>query len=113
MLKSKIDRPYEKHDSERICQGDIFKECTLAFASLKKGKKIEEYKVEEFVFPCLVVLTQECDLQQFHSNQKNQTKDRPQLNQFLPHILVIPAFLSELKCTQIRFTKDSEVSKKA
>jgi len=89
MLASKIDRPYEKHDCTRICQGDISRDYSLVFVSPKEGK------VEELSFPYLVVLTQDCDLEQFYSNLKNQKENNAKLNQFLPNILVIPAFPSE------------------
>ena len=57
MLKSKIEKPYEKHDCQRACQGDIFKD----FEFILVGQNQE---VIEFKFNYIIVLTQDCDLQQ-------------------------------------------------
>lgn len=88
MLKSKIDKPFEKHDCFRICQGDILRD--VAFRLVDDI----DNSVKEFKFPYLVVITQDCDLE----NSKYDLVP-PQLpfsnNQFLPNVMFLPAFPAE------------------
>jgi hypothetical protein len=94
MLKSKIDKPYEKHDCKRICQGDILIDFQLPIASTKS----KNVKSETLFFPYLIVVSQDCDLDE-HFKKLEELKDTKgilKLNQFLPNILVLPAFPSEL-----------------
>ena len=93
MLKSKIDTYYETHDCSRICQGDIIKDFALYLVSQQeKEEKIED----KLVFPYLVVLTQDCDLEQYYKRLLDSDKDTEQFNQYLPSILVTPAFPAEI-----------------
>ena len=86
MLRSKIDRLYEIHSGERICQGDIFRNV------YKAGVTKEE--VIENVYPYVVVISQDCDLQ-FGVTKGDNSESNGELhlsNQFLPNILFLPAF---------------------
>jgi hypothetical protein len=88
MLQSKIDKPYEKHDCSRICQGDILRDYTHSIVSASSV-------VEELSFPYLIVVTQDCDLQQCFKALAELTDGDNKINPFLPHVLVIPAFPAE------------------
>ncbi len=88
MLQSKIDKPYEKHNCSRICQGDILRDYTHSIISPSSV-------VEELSFPYLIVLTQDCDLQQCFKAIAELTEGDNKINPFLPHVLVIPAFPAE------------------
>jgi hypothetical protein len=92
MLQSKIDAYYEKHSCYRVCQGDIVKD--FAFFQIRQDE--HEKAVEELRFPYLVVLTQDCDLEQYHKKVTIADKERISFNQFLPSILVTPAFPAEI-----------------
>lgn len=101
MLKSKIDKPYEKHDCSRICQGDIFRDFT--FRNVDNATNA----VNEYKFPYIVVISQDCDLE----NSKYQG-DIVSNNQFLPNILFLPAFPSEIVRTGEHFTNIYNITQK-
>lgn len=84
MLKSKIKAYYRKHNKIRVCQGDILKD--FQFPSVNNDKIIE------YVFPYIVVISQDCDLE---NNKTFYENDLDKNNQFLPNILFLPAFTSE------------------
>lgn len=90
MLKSKIDAYYERHDCPRIYQGDIIK----GFALHQVSQEAE--KVEELIFPYFVVLTQDCDLEQYYKKLSDPDQTTEYFNQYLPSILVTPAFPAEV-----------------
>lgn len=92
MLKSKISHYYEAHDCQRISQGDILRDFSFVI-SAKGGVQLE------IEFQYLVVLTQDCDLEQ--GNKIYVAKDDPVsglklFNQYLHNILLLPAFPAEL-----------------
>ena len=75
-----VSSHYIKHEEDRICQGDIFKEILQLVES---GEQLLEYGV---------IISQDCDLQQdFHSRNENKENN----NNYLPSILVCPAYLSQ------------------
>lgn len=86
MLKSKIDTYYERHDCSRICQGDIIK----GFALCQVSQQEEEKVVEELIFPYFVVLTQDCDLEQYYKKVLDSDQETEHFNQYLPSILLTP-----------------------
>lgn len=89
-MKSLIDSPYTKHKSERICQGDIYKDVEISFGIESDGTE----KIIEF--PYIVVLTQDCDLEQDHDNQKIiETNPTSKTDKILQSILVSPAYLAD------------------
>lgn len=92
MLHSKIDAYYEKHDCYRVCQGDIVKDYAISQIQQSENEKV----VEELIFPYLVVLTQDCDLEQYYKKDASAANAETAFNQFLPRILVTPAFPSEI-----------------
>ncbi len=90
MLESNVKYLYVKHEKKRISQGDI----------LKNFDTKSIYDDAKVVIPYLVVLSQDCDLESISSDLE-QIKSVPSsveniiVKQFLPNILVAPAFLYE------------------
>ncbi|MCX5709657.1 MAG: hypothetical protein NT088_02875 [Candidatus Omnitrophica bacterium] len=91
MLKSKITTVYEKHNCQRICQGDILRD--VQFYIIGKGSAQVDLK-----FPYVIVISQDCDLEE--GEKKKVAKPTPEglieFNQYLPNILILPAFPAEL-----------------
>ena len=92
MLKSKIESKYEIHDCQRISQGDILRDIDFILV----GDNEELLQVE---FQYVIVITQDCDLQQGNNILSPDIKcdgDCRLFNQFLHSVLFIPAFPAEL-----------------
>ncbi len=91
MLKSKIDKYYVQHNCERIAQGDILRDFSF-FIIGKKNAQIE------LNFPYLVVVSQDCDLEQGSKiNNSIESEDGTiSFNQYLHNVLLVPAFPSEI-----------------
>lgn len=95
MLTSNIDKYYVQHDCERITQGDILRD----FSFFIVGKENEQI---ELSFPYLVVVSQDCDLEQgFKINTLIEAEEKPEdgiipYNQYLHSVLLLPAFPSEI-----------------
>ena len=88
MLKSKISSPFETHSKERICQGDILREVKFSFVNS------ENLEVKEILLPYLIVISQDCDLEQFIKNHKIVLEESEKKNnQFLPNVLFLPAYI--------------------
>ena len=91
-MKSKIDQYYEQHDCQRISQGDILRDFKFVISG-KTGVQIE------ILFQYIIVLTQDCDLEQ-GSKVSNILEDSQtglkKVNQYLHNILFVPAFPAEL-----------------
>lgn len=90
MLKSTINKRYEKHDCARGCQGDIIRDAKI------RGV-VDGGTVEEIALPYVILLTQDCDLEQ---SVKNSMTDESagtvsKNNQYLPNVLILPAFPGE------------------
>ena len=57
-------------NNNRLSQGDIYKNITY----IEKINSIDDYlEIQQIVFPNVVVLTQDCDIQQ-HLSDVNKTK---------------------------------------
>lgn len=87
MLKSKIESRYTIHDKCRITQGDILRDFKFHAANLNS----QNIELREFTFTYLIIISQDCDLE----NCNNNTPKDGLTNQFLPNILTIPAFPDE------------------
>jgi hypothetical protein len=91
MLKSRIEQRYEKHDCQRICQGDLLR--GFKFRAIRGT----DAKVVEIGFPFIVILSQDCDLEQgVPPPTSPATGSLPVLSQYLHNILFIPAFPAEI-----------------
>jgi hypothetical protein len=86
MLKSKIKTLFEKHECQRICQGDILRDFVF--------RNVINDKVQEYYFPYVIVVSQDCDLEQFQSKLVEK-KDDNIFNQYIPNVLFIPSFPAE------------------
>ena len=90
MLLSAIKSRYIKHSDARLCQGDILRDVTLLETTQKFGS--DDLDVFERTLPYVVVLTQDCDLEQ---DEKNRTDDKKQDDdKFLQSVLLCPAYQS-------------------
>ena len=88
-MKSKIDSIFIKHNEERICQGDILRDFEY-LEYTPNSKKTGTGK--EKIFPYLLVLSQDCDLDldcEYH------TKSKDDQDKFLFSILVCPGYFAE------------------
>lgn len=88
MLKSKIEKLYEKHDCGRGCQGDIIRD-------IKIPRIVLGDKVEELSLPYVVLLSQDCDLDKSVNGGIVDAAGIKKNNQYLPNVLILPAFTSE------------------
>jgi hypothetical protein len=84
MLSSKISKIYETHDNSRVCQGDILRDLKIPITIDRVT-----LQVNEFVFSHAVIISQDCDLQQEYDGK---LKSDEHFNQFLPNLLLLPAF---------------------
>lgn len=86
---SKINNRYGKHNSRRVCQGDILKDVKfLEFVSFtsKKGRL--------FTYPYLIVISQDCDLESDFGRKevKLEITEEETQDHKLHTILVCPAY---------------------
>jgi len=86
---SKIDSIFIKHNEERICQGDIFRDFEyLEYTPNSKKTGTGTMKI----FPYLLILSQDCDLE---LDCKNRTNSEDNQDKFLFSILACPGYLAE------------------
>ncbi len=83
-MLSKITEPYFRHDKSRICQGDILRDVEFYV--------IRGEDITEVFFDYMIVMSQDCDLEQ---GLKSQQEGSELNNQFLHSILLVPAFIAE------------------
>ena len=84
MLESKIDKHYEIHSCSRICQGDILRDLKIQLVDSNN-------KVQLFSFPYLIILSQDCDLEQYFIKLQTSNDDES-CNQFIPNIITLLSF---------------------
>jgi hypothetical protein len=80
---------YRKHDTDRVCQGDILSDFVYPEWVSREDKKI---KIKHRIIPYLIILTQDCDLEGDHNNRIN---DKDTQDKYLQSILVCPAYYAE------------------
>ena len=81
-----------KQRGSRICQGDIFRDIEFIEYVAEKSGIIE---VSKIVFPIVIVLTQDCDLEQdykFRWSREGKTKTQ---DKWLLSVLVAPLYNAE------------------
>jgi hypothetical protein len=86
-LLSQINTYYRKHNAGRIVQGDILRE--VKFTDWDWDIKNSNIEIYEKVLPYLVIITQDCDLDQDFKYRTTTTKNNDKL---LQSILVCPAY---------------------
>ena len=91
-LTSKISSMYEKHNYSRACQGDILRDLVYVEWAYQESGKIT---ISDREIPYLVILTQDCDLEQDFTNHNSSPADGFNHDKFLQSILVCPAYLAE------------------
>lgn len=90
MPLSAITTRYVKHAHTRLCQGDILSDITLFEPTIAEGAEVGAV---ERLFPFVVVLTQDCDLQQ-DADARNAA-DKKDDDKYLQSVLLCPAYQSE------------------
>ncbi len=78
----------DKDNDERIRQGDILKDIEY-IESYNEDKGIVE--ISKIIFPYVIVVTQDCDLQQDH-NERIAPKNPEKQDKYLISIIVIPLY---------------------
>jgi hypothetical protein len=99
----------------RICQGDIYKDVEFIEYAIEKAGVIE---ISKIVFPFVVVLTQDCDLNQDYKVRRKETSNH---DKKLISVIVAPLYnvehiykgdhLSELGMTMAEIKKDRSPGK--
>ncbi len=77
----------EKRRRTRISQGDIFRDIECIEYAVEKNGVIE---VSKIVFPLILVLTQDCDLEQDSNNREKATQNTKLLS-----VLIVPLYNAE------------------
>ncbi|WJI09146.1 hypothetical protein FGU46_03095 [Methanobacterium sp. CWC-01] len=88
-MRSKIETIYRRHDTDRVCQGDLFEEFVYPEWISREGNKI---KIKNRNIPYLIVLTQDCDLERDHVNHITNSEKQ---DKYLQSILVCPAYQAD------------------
>ncbi len=90
MFPSKIDSRYVKRTIKRICQGDILRDIDVIDGYTKDASGEIEY--DELTLPYIVVLTQDCDLDNDFKNRSENNPDKH--DKFLRTVLICPAYIA-------------------
>ncbi len=90
MEQSRIPKPYEHVKAARLQQGDIFLDITLFEGIQEEGRGVE---VQERLFPYIIVLSQDCDLEQDFQSRANPSSGKH--DKYLQSVLLCPGYQSE------------------
>ncbi len=119
MPLSAIKSRYVQHAQARLCQGDILRDVRLLEPTTSPGS--EEIDVAKRDLPYVVVMTQDCDLEQDQDNRSNEKKQDD--DKYLQAVLLCPAYQSlkvktgthlealGLKMQQIKISRDWDLLK--
>lgn len=77
---------YKKIANSRICQGDIIRDAEYIENIVEKDGKLE---IKKIIYPLIIVLTQDCDLEQ---DYKYRIKKKEMRSQLLVSVLVAPLY---------------------
>ena len=88
-----VESVYVVEREDRFRQGDILRDVTIVewAAEVEDAPADERLQIIDRVLPYLVVLSQDCDLEQDHKNRSDHKSDTH--DKFLQSILVCPAYL--------------------
>jgi len=80
----------DKNLENRVCQGDLIRDVEfIEYAEIISG----EIEISKIIFPVVIVLTQDCDLEQdFNNRLKNEQKDSANQDKYLISTLVAPVY---------------------
>ncbi len=94
MFPNKIDSRYINRIIRRICQGDILRDIDIIDSYSKDASGALKY--DEVTLPYIVVMTQDCDLDNDFKNRSQANPDKH--DKYLRTVLVCPAYIAtELK----------------
>lgn len=79
---------YVTPDPTRLCQGDIITDVTVSFATI-------DGELDQTPHEFMVVLAQDCDLQQDYDARLAVTNGSTSNDKFIENVLVCPAFVSD------------------
>jgi len=86
----KIDARYVlRSDDDRLCQGDIVRDCTLVTWA-EETPDSREIQIINRKIPYGIIMSQDCDLEQDQQNRRN-IKSKTQ-DKFLQSVLLCPAY---------------------
>lgn len=91
MLKSKITDYYAKTTQDRICQGDILINLKFSVSNTKDDTVTQH----DFLLNYSVVMSQDCDLEQYYKNKQTVSEVSNSFDKYIPNILICPAYPSE------------------
>jgi hypothetical protein len=92
-IQLQISKRYIKSSGTRLRQGDIFSDVEFPISTRRLDDKGDEVVEETTIeFPYVLLMTQDCDLEQDYFNriQGKKTQDK-----YLHSVLVCPAYLAE------------------
>ncbi len=89
---SKIKALYRKHSESRIVQGDILRDITFLEWDLNERNPTKSPVIDKYL-PYIVILTQDCDLEQDFDNRQEDEAEKQ--DKFLQSILVCPAYIED------------------
>ena len=92
MYQQEIESPYGVHDAATSHQGDIYRDI-LVLGWRYTADSSDDYDVISNTYPYVVLITQECDLEQDHQN-RNSAGDKH--DKYLQSLLVCPAYQAEI-----------------
>lgn len=92
MPLAQIDAVYAVSTVDRFCQGDILRDVTIVewAAEVEDAPPEERFQITDRHVPYVIVLTQDCDLEQDHANRSSPSKGTQ--DKYLQSILVCPAY---------------------
>jgi hypothetical protein len=91
MFQPTIDTLYYRHNGDRVYQGDILRDVPLVEMRFT-DETGSDYEVVEKELPYIVVLAQDCDLEQ---DFKNRNEIAEKHDKYMESILVCPAYQAE------------------
>lgn len=88
-MPSRVPGPYESWPSERLQQGDILRDVTVAEARTNASGSAD---ITTRTFRYIVILSQDCDLLQDFDNRSDT--NRATQDKYLQHIVFSPAYIA-------------------
>lgn len=91
MLERSLNRIYIKRPLSRIWQGDILRDIEY-IEWITENPEEEKLQIPKIQLPYIVVLTQDCDLEQDYNSKQDNNRENE--DKFLQSILVCPAYMA-------------------
>lgn len=87
-----IESPYCKYSKTRVCQGDILRDFPIIEWEFTDSS-YKKYNIIKNTLPYIVVMTQDCDLEQDYKNRNEEVCEKH--DKHMQSILVCPAYPAE------------------